>query len=151
MSNTAFLRLMPGSRQRNIGLELDAGFELPIAPKSYAYFEIPLRGVRVEGSDSYATKVLRTEGDSSEPTPKYTTKVLRNQHVFIEAAATVEIRCPEFIEIEPNPALAEFGSFQGLYRIHPGGEKQRLGVWFSARRDVDLSTLQYLIRIYMPA
>lgn len=128
---TSYLKLMKGSRLTNyIRLEMDAGVE-PILGKNYLYLDIPLSAaVTEEGS---------------------TMQVKRNQHVWISAAASVDVKGRNFIEIEPNPALAASGQVQGLYRIHPDSGRKPLGFWFTARKDVDLTELEYAVRIYMPS
>jgi hypothetical protein len=128
---TSYLKLMNGSRLTNyMRLEMADGSE-PILGKNYLYLDIPLIGAETE------------EGASMQ--------VKRNQHVWIKSAATVDMKGRNFIEVEPNPTLAEMGQVQGMYRIHPDSGKTELGFWFTARKDVDLTELQYAVRIYMPA
>lgn len=129
---TSYLKLMKGSRLTNyMGLEVDPGAGLSLGT-NYMYIDIPVRGV--SGEDE-----------------KLVQEIKRNQHVYIEAAATVDVKGRNMIEVEPNIALAEMGQVQGSYRIHPGSGQKRLGFWFTARRDCDLAELQYAVRIYMPA
>lgn len=126
---TSYLKLMEGNRLKNyVGLEMQEGhaFHNGIG---YLYLDIPVLGVDTE------------EGRTQE--------IKRNQHVFIKAAATVNVRGYSFIEIEPNSDLAEVGSIQGLYRVHPGTGQQQVGFWFTARKDVNLAEFKYLARIYM--
>lgn len=129
--DTSYLKLMKGSRLRNyMGLHMAEGHEFTCGP-NYMYLEIPVLGVLDEDA-------------------KLITEVKRNQHVFVMAAASVEVKGRNFIEVEPNAALSEYGQVQGLYRVHPG-EQAGLGFWFTARKDTDLSKLSHAIRIYMPA
>lgn len=129
---TSYLKLVTGSRLTNyMGLQMVPGFESRFG-KNYMYLEIPVLGAR--GSEEESTK-----------------KVLRNQHVFVEAACSVEIRGLHMLEVEPNPALAEFGQIQPGFRLHPGGARQAVGFWFTARKDTDLDQLGYAVRLYMPA
>lgn len=111
-------------------LEMTPGVE-PILGKNYLYLDIPLLGAETE------------EGVSMQ--------VKRNQHVWVKAAATVDMKGRNFIEVEPNSALAEMGQVQGIYRVHPDSGKTELGFWFTARKDVDLTELEYAVRLYMPA
>lgn len=128
---TSYLKLMKGSRLTNyMRLEMDPGVE-PVLGKNYLHLDIPLAGAQTE------------EG--------MTLEVKRNQHVWIAAAAHVDMKGRNFIEVEPNSALAEFGQVQGMYRVHPDSGRKQLGFWFTARKDVDLTELQYAVRIYMPS
>lgn len=128
---TSYLKLMKGSRLTNyMRLEMDAGVE-PVLGKNYLYLDIPLAGASTE------------EGMSMQ--------VKRNQHVWIAAAAHIDMKGRNFIEVEPNPALAEMGQVQGTYRLHPDSGRKQLGFWFTARKDADLTELEYAVRIYMPA
>lgn len=132
---TSYLKLMNGSRLSNyMRLEMDEGTE-PVLGKNYLYLEIPLAGAIIE--DAYKTQVSM--------------EVKRNQHVWIRSAATVDMKGRNFIEVEPNPALAELGQVQAVYRVHPDSGKKQLGFWFTARKDTDLTSLEYAVRIYMPA
>jgi hypothetical protein len=128
---TSYLKLMKGSRLTNyMRLEMDAGVE-PVLGKNYLYLDIPLVGASTE------------EGMSMQ--------VKRNQHVWIASAAYVDVKGRNFIEVEPNLALAEMGQVQAMYRVHPDSGKRQLGFWFTARKDTDLTQLEYAVRIYMPA
>ena len=128
---TSYLKLMKGSRLTNyMRLEMAPGVE-PVLGKNYLYLDIPLAGASTE------------EGMSMQ--------VKRNQHVWIAAAAHIDMKGRNFIEVEPNPALAEMGQIQGTYRLHPDSGRKQLGFWFTARKDADLTELQYAVRIYMPA
>lgn len=128
---TSYLKLMAGSRLTNyMRLEMDKGAE-PILGKNYLHLDIPLLGAETE------------EGMSLQ--------VKRNQHVWIAASAHVDMKGRNFIEVEPNPALAEMGQVQGIYRLHPDSGRKQLGFWFTARKDVDLTQLEYAVRIYMPS
>lgn len=128
---TSYLKLMKGSRLTNyMRLEMAPGTE-PELGKNYLHLDIPVLGAQAE------------EGISMQ--------IKRNQHVWIRSAATVDMKGRNFIEVEPNPALAEMGQVQGMYRVHPDSGKKELGFWFTARKDVDLTELEYAVRIYMPA
>ena len=129
---TSYLKLMKGSRLSNyMRLEMDKNVE-PVLGKNYLYLEIPVAG-------AVADEELLTM------------QIKRNQHVWIKSAATVDMKGRNFIEVEPNPALAEMGQVQPTYRVHPDSGKKGLGFWFTARKDVDLTELEYAVRIYMPA
>lgn len=128
---SSYLKLMKGSRLTNyMRLEMDKGSE-PILGKNYMHLDIPVAGAVTE------------EG--------LTQSVKRNQHVWIAAAAHVDVKGRNFVEVEPNSALAEMGQVQPLYRVHPDSGRKQLGFWFTARKDVDLSELKYAVRLYMPS
>jgi hypothetical protein len=129
---TSYLKLLQGSRLTNyMGLGMADGVNYLIG-KNYLHLDIPVVGaVQEDGTTSMDVK--------------------RNQHVWIKAAASVNVKGRNFIDIEPNSALAAVGQVQSMYRIHPDSGKQELGFWFSARKDVNLSDLVYAVRIYMPA
>ena len=121
---------MKGSRLTNyMRLEMLDGHDYLLG-KNYMYIDIPLLGVDEED--------------------KLITSIKRNQHVFIKAAATVDMKGRNFIEVEPNQKLAEIGQVQGMYRLHPDSGVTQLGFYFTARKDVELSELEYAVRIYMP-
>jgi hypothetical protein len=123
--DTSYFKLIDGARiQNRLGLRMDEGYEY-VKGRNYLYIEVPALPLAEE--------------------------IKRNQHVFIEAAATYNVKGSSFFEVEPNPALAEYGQVQGLYRIHPESGEQRLGIWFTAHKSVDVAQLEYLVRIYMPA
>jgi hypothetical protein len=126
---------MNGSRLSNyMRLEMVEGKE-PVLGKNYLYLDIPLVGAVLEDANRIQISM----------------EVKRNQHVWINSAAVVDMKGRNFIEVEPNPALAEMGQVQGMYRVHPDSGKKQLGFWFTARKDTDLTSLEYAVRIYMPA
>lgn len=132
---TSYLKLMKGSRLSNyMRLEMVEGKE-PILGKNYLYLDIPLVGAVLEDANKIQVSM----------------EVKRNQHVWISSAAIVDMKGRNFIEVEPNPALAELGQVQAMYRVHPDSGKRQLGFWFTARKDTDLTQLEYAVRIYMPA
>ena len=131
---TSYLKLMTAAPRAvsYMRLEMDEGVQ-PVQGKNYLYLEIPVRGVETEDQQGV------------------TLEVKRNQHVWIAAAAHVNVHDRQFIEVEPNAALAEYGQVQPLYRLHPGSGRKQLGFWFTARKDTDLSKFDYAVRVYMPA
>jgi hypothetical protein len=134
--DSSYIKLASGSRIDNyMGLKMDEGYSYKHG-KNYLFIQIPA-SVLVETSDK----------GLEEPTMV----IKRNQHVFLAAACTLNVRGQSFLEVEANPALAEFGQVQSIYRIHPDSGEQRPGVWFTARKDTDISTLDFLINIYMVA
>lgn len=124
MSNV-FLKLI-GSRVINyMGLKMDEGLE-PLKTEKvtdYSHLDIPFAlGQELE--------------------------VKRNQHIFIEAGATINVKGREVVGVEPNPALAEFGQVQGYYRVWPDSGEVRLGFWFTAHKQVSLDQFKYCVRLY---
>lgn len=139
MSDTTFLKLSGGSRLTNyLGLRMDEGREHKFG-KGYLFLEIPVRGIHRDEIETPAVLV-----DS----PMI---VKRNQHVFVEPACTLSVRGYNIVGIEPNPALSEFGQVQAGYKISPETGVQCPGFYYTARKDTDLSKLDYAIRIYMYA
>lgn len=130
---SSYMKLLSGStRIRNyVCLELTAGYKLTPPLKDVVYAEVSVLGV------------LGEDGKLSQ-------EVKRNQHVWIQAAGSVEVKGQHFVEVEPNSKLAEFGQVQGMYRLHPGSERTQLGFWFTARKDTNLADFGYAVRIYMP-
>lgn len=130
--DSSYLKLTTGSRITNyVGLKMFGDTKFTHG-KNYLFLEIPVLGVETE--------------DGS-----LTTEVKRNQHVFIRAACTVDVKGSNIVEIEPNPALAEYGQLQPGYKVHPGEGQKQVGVWFTARKDTDLTTLDYVVRLYLIA
>ena len=122
---SAYLKLVDSGRIRNyMGLEMDAGKEYTHGVQ-YLYIEVPLRMPKEE--------------------------VKRNQHVFLEAAGSLNVVGRSPVEVEPNPALAEFGTVSPGYKVHPTTGKHQIGLWFTARKDLDVSQIQYLVRLYLYA
>ena len=133
---SSYLKLMKGSRLTNyMRLEMAPGIE-PILGKNYLHLDIPLLGAVVEDESDIVQVSLN---------------VKRNQHVWILAAAHVDIKGRNFIEVEPNPLLSEYGQVQAPYRIHPDSGRKELGFWFTARKDTDLTNIIYAVRLYMPS
>lgn len=121
--DSTFLKLIDGARVKNhMGLKLDEGAEYSKG-KNYLHLDVPARPLE-------------------EP-------VKRGQHVFLEAVGSIEVKGKNIIEVEPNPALAEFGQVQASYRVHPDSGKRQLGFWFTAHKNCDINELEYLVRLYM--
>lgn len=129
---SSYLKLMTAAPRAvsYMRLEMDEGVQ-PKQGAGYVYLEIPIAGAVGE------------EGLVQE--------VKRNQHVWIAAAAHVNMQDRQFIEVEPNAELSEYGQIQGLYRVHPGSGRKQLGFWFTARKDVDLTKFSHAVRVYMPS
>lgn len=121
--DSIFLKLVDGARVKNhLGLRMTEGYEYKHG-KNYMYLDIPAVTLNEE--------------------------IKRNQHVFLEAAGTIEVKGRSIAEIEPNPALAEFGQVQSAYKVHPDSGIIKLGVWFTAHKALDLGSVDYLVRLYL--
>jgi hypothetical protein len=124
--DTTLLKLIDGARVKNhLGLRMDEGIE-PVKGKNYLHMDIP----------------VRIPADSV---------VKRGQHVFIEAAGTINVKGRNVAEVEANPALAEYGQVQPTRKVHPDSGLIQLGVWFTAHKQLDLKDLEYCVRLYMYA
>lgn len=130
--DTAYLKLTTGTRIKNyLGLVMEEGRHHR-AGKNYLFIEVPIRGADVE--DEGSTHLIK-----------------RNQHVFIHCGCTVNVKGPNIVEVEPNPSLAEWGQVQAGYKVHPDSGLREVGFWFTARKDTDLSQLEYGARLYLIA
>lgn len=127
---SSFINLNRGNRLTSyMGLDLDEGVELKFE-KGYTHCDIPIR------------VLLNADGTPVE-------KGLRNQHLRVIPACSVDLKGDYKLLVEPNPALSEFGSVQGMYYIQPGTGRQTPGFYITLRKDLDLSTVSYGIRLYM--
>lgn len=122
--DTTYLKLVAAARVVNhIGLQMDSGVPYKYGP-NYLYIEVP---VRITGE----------------------MEVKRGQHVFVPAAAKCTPKGRHIVEIEPNKELAEFGQIQPGYKLHPDTGEYNLGFYFTAHKNVDLSTLSHCVRVYL--
>lgn len=133
---TSFLNLARGNRlTAYLGLQMAAGYSYKYAP-DYTYIEIPL----MEFWNPSEEKVQED-------------KALRNQYVRVIPACSLTVRGSHYkIEVEPNPALAEFGLIQPGYYLHTaggGGELSVPGFYMQVRRDVHVKDVDYAVRLYM--
>lgn len=99
--------------------------------KDYTYVEIPILGFWHPSEE------------------KLTDKVLRNQYVRILPACQLNVKGNFKVEVEPNPALAEYGLMQPSYYLHPESGVQQPGIFFQARKDLDAKDLSFAIRLYL--
>lgn len=127
--DSCYLKLISGSRLTNyMGLSMSEGHEFRNGI-NYLYLEIPF---------------LKASGSENE------TEIKRNQHVNVVAACKLNVKGYNIVHIEPNPALAEFGQVQASYNVHPNSGEMMPNFWFTARKDVNLSTdINYAVRLYM--
>ena len=118
----SFIKLaVPTKLVNHLGLRMDEGFNY-VHGKNYMYVEIPA----IQASE-----------------------VKKASHVFLEAAATIDVKGQAIALVEPNSELAEYGQLQPSYYIHPGSGQIRLGFWFFALKPTDLSQFHYLVRLYL--
>lgn len=141
--DTSYLKLNSTSRITNhMGLRMDPGTEYSYGV-NYLYLQVPARA-------SITPDTIAIDERGGSVTEVMSGIVKRNQHLFLEAAATINVRGHHMVLVEPNPELSSYGSTQAGHRVHPGSGEQRLGVWFTAHRSLDVRDLDYLVRLYMP-
>lgn len=134
---TSYLKLIDGTRIQNyLGLKMDDGYiaaKPQEAGRNYAYLEIPARELYNPSDESVVMKGMR------------------NQYIRVIPACSVNVRGNYRFEVEPNPALAEFGALQGRYYLEPGDGQlvPHFHLWL--RRDLELSDIKWAIRLYMRA
>lgn len=127
---TSFLNMNRGNRlSAYMGLELASGVE-PKFEKGYNFLDIPVLALQ------------KDDGTTVE-------KGLRNQHLFVVPACTMDLRGDYKVLVEPNPALSEYGSVQGMYYVQPESGRRVPGFWITLRKDLDLSNISYAIRMYL--
>lgn len=129
--DSCFVNLVRGNRlQSYMGLQEPEGKQAKYGA-GYVYVEIPVRELR-----------NATTGELLE-------KGLRNQQVLVLPDCTVHARSDYHILVEPNRRLAEFGSVQAMYYIHPGEGEQVPSFCIALRKDMDLAELDFAVRLYL--
>lgn len=132
MLDSVFLNLTRGNRlSQYMGLRLREGTLPKYGQPNYSYVEIPIAEVQKEG------EVVES--------------ALRNQHLLIVPDCILNVRGDYHVLVEPNPALAEFGQVQAPYYIHSGEGEQAPGFYITLRKDLDLSSIKYAVRLYLQA
>lgn len=130
---SSFMNLIRGSRlSSHMGLTMSEGIPYKFS-RDYLYVEIPIVGF------------LESPLSQEEPMKE----MKRNQHMWIVPACTVDTKGQFITEVEPNHLLAEYGQVQAGYKIHPGSGKMTPGFWFTSRKDLDISKVDWAVRIYM--
>lgn len=128
---SSFLNLARGNRLSSyMGLQMAEGKSYRYAP-DYTYIEIPV-------------SILYNPTDEKE-----VEKGLRNQHLFVTPACFVNIRGGYKVLVEPNPKLAAYGATQGMYYISSGAGEQVPGFYITLRKDLDISDVNYAVRLYL--
>lgn len=131
---TSYLKLVDQTRLRNyLGLQMADGYEIkrPEVPsRGYAYIEVP------------ALSLLDSDG-------KHGSEANRNSYVDLIPACTVNVRGNYRFEVHPNPRLLDYGMTQGMYYLEPEEGQKIPSVKLWLRRDLDISKLDYAVRIYM--
>lgn len=127
---STYVNLVRGTYISNyLGLKMKEGHEFKYR-SDYVTVEIPIIGFEKDG--------------------ELVDKVLRNQYVKVIPACTVDVRGARYhAQVEPNPALAEFGLYQPGYYIHTGTGEQVPGFWFQARKDLSKEDVAFAIRLYL--
>jgi len=127
---TSFYNWARGNRlSQYAGLKMYDGHEFRYAP-DYTYIEIPLLGFM----------------DQKEGLQE---KGLRNQHLQVIPACTIDVKGSLKVEVEPCPQLAEFGSVQAGYYIHPGSGEVTPSYYITFRKDCDFDNIPYAVRLYL--
>lgn len=135
--DSAFLKLNEPRISNYMGLRMDEGVPYRYS-KDYLYIQVPVRAL-VNKPGTAEEEKITGEG-----------KALRNQRLLILPACTINVRgYNNIVQVQPNPALAEYGDIQGSYYIHPNEGERVPGFYISLRRDLDLRDIDYAIRLYM--
>lgn len=131
---TSYLKLLGSRLSNHLGLKMDEGYEYSfpqVQERNYAYIEIPVK-------------------ELFNPTEeKVVDKGLRNQHLLVVPACTVDVKGSYRFEVHPNPKLWSYGIVQGLYYLEPKEGTKAPSFSVVLRRDLELSDIDYAVRIYM--
>jgi len=144
---TSFLKLVDQTRLNNyLGLKMVEGHSLSRPTKSsrnYAYIEIPVLGFRKLTSDA-------KDGSSNDPKGnELSDKAARNSFIEVVPACTVNVRGNYRFEVHPSAQVHSFGIAQGMYYLEPEDGELIPSYRLWLRKDIELSDLNYAIRIYM--
>lgn len=124
MNTGSYLKLVSGSRVTNyMGLVMDEGVPFKYG-KHYLSIQVPVR---------IPEDLI----------------VKRGQQIFIAAACTLAVRGEHLVEVEPSVEFHQFGTVSPGYKIDPGTEKHQPGVWLIAHKSLDLSTIDFAVKLYL--
>lgn len=131
--DSSYLNLVRGNRLSSyMGLQM-LGEAVYKFASDYSYIEIPILGFEAANST------------------ELTQKALRNQYVRVVPACLVDVKGGYRAQVEPNPAIAEYGLMQPTYYIHSNEGGKSPGFYFQARKDIEASDLTFAVRLYMRA
>lgn len=128
--DSAFLNLIRGNRvTAYMGLKTEA------APKygvGYQYIEIPVLCFRKDDG---------TELDKASP----------NQHLEVVPNCTIKVRGSQPVMVHYNPALQAVGNMSGSHIVWPGGEEHVPSFYVSFRKGINVSDLEWAVRLSLLA
>ena len=131
MTESAFLNLVRGNRVSALmGLQQEG---TPKYGPSYHYIELPVKVVR------------KDDGTVIED------KVLRNQHVEVVADGTIMVRGYSPVLVTYNTDLQQVANLGSMHFVHPGGERHAPSFWATFRKDCDIATINWAVRLYLLA
>lgn len=124
-----FLNLARNNRiPRVMGLEMAP--EIPYSyAKDYTYIEVPL------------WKMVDSEGELTD-------KASRNQYIELVSAASLKLSYEAKCLAVPNPVLFKYGIVPSMILLD-GKERALVTVPITLRKDLVVSKLEYLVRIYL--
>ncbi len=129
--DTSFLNWARGNRLGSYaGLVMVEGYDFKYGP-DYTYIDIPLLGF----FDSKEEKVV--------------TKGLRNQYLRAIPACSLDVKGSLKVQVEPSIEMAEYGTTQPGYYVHPGSGLIEPGFYIQLRKDIDLADVPYAVRLYL--
>lgn len=129
---SVFANLIRGNRvSALIGLKLGEGIPPKYGP-SYHYIEIPVKCFRKDDG---------TELDKASP----------NQHLEVVPNCTIKVRGGQAVMIHYNPALQLYGTHSGSHIVWPGSAEHSPSFYMSFRKGINLSDLEWAIRISLLA
>jgi hypothetical protein len=131
MTDSAFLNLVRGNRVPALmGLQQDG---TPKYGPSYHYIELPVGSIR------------KDDGTVIED------KVLRNQHVEVVAAGSIMVRGQSPVLVAYNTDLQQVANLGSMHLVHPGGERHSPSFWVTFRKDCDIASIKWAVRLYLLA
>jgi hypothetical protein len=129
---TVFMNLVRGNRlSALIGLKLGDSL-LPKYGAQYQYVEVPVKCFRKDDG---------TELDKANP----------NQHLEVIPNCTIHVRGSQPVMIHYNPALQAVGTHSGSHIVWPGSGEHCPSFYMSFRKGINLSDLEWAIRISLLA
>ena len=112
-----------------MGLQMTEGVPYKYAV-DYSYVEIPLGTIY------------------NPSTEEVLNKASRNQHLLLKPACSLRLDGNHKIIVKTNPLLQEFATVPAVLLLDPkSGEQPHF--YASFRKDMDLSDLDWLVRLYM--
>jgi hypothetical protein len=113
-----------------MGLQQDG---TPKYGPQYHYIELPVGSIR------------KDDGTVIEE------KVLRNQHVEIVAAGSIMVRGQSPVLVAYNTDLQQVANLGSMHLVHPGGERHAPSFWVTFRKDCDIASIKWAVRLYLLA